>query len=1041
MRISYSAAPTAPDDFNVYTTGSYYDQKNHFTVPKFGYDEYNVFHPFTNYGIALPSRFPNPVYYISRYFGTNGCAETIPFSIDDNFNSAIELNGGGASDTYYVTLGVGSFVNVTVNDTDTASQNELTVQVFDSNLVYNTATLTDNSVQLDYYTDVVFQDFIPVGITGLYRSSSTSSAHYTTSVFFGANDNLTFGSPVQFIQTIINRPTAPQSVNVNIGGFSYASYIPYASFGPEPRAFDLSTNPFTDIDFGNATPRNFVIEANGGDLAIDLQPGALPMTVDVNANAGTLSISRSAGWTGDVDDINVLGNSGTLNVSYDINFPTNQLVSITHRINVLTNTGTINSTDLVTNAYTGLNTSTFSAQINVGTDGAGGVQNLSNVHGTINLLGENGYQSLNIDDRSRVGTSPNWLIASTQTQIGDLTINYDLSGVGFQAFWKTGTTVAYRDILQFFFKNLNGLDTYPNFPLDWNPQSLIQNSDGEGVTLNLANYLGGQPPSGTTTYGAANLPPGLSLNPATGLIAGTIPYGSYAGSSYSTLLSATNGLYTREWTIEWDIFSAIYIYIPYYEPLFPHPVNVDETVPVSFDPISVNDSLNRTPVVTVTGLPAGLSFDPNTGVISGTVLAGASTQGPYEVHVHADDGIETADVAFQMIASGIQLTSTPVVQLNHDGDVVDFNLNATTTSGGTLTYSATGLPSGIVLDTATGQISGTLAGNADTQSPYYVQVTFDDGFSTKYSAITWTVLQTGVTDQITFPTPVDRSNAVGDYVFFSADATSSISLPLQFTVQGSPLGLTFAYDPAYLIGTGRAFLYGTVPAEAASGSPYEVTLIATDGLYSASVTFTWQITPAQPPALPGDYTGDQVVDAADYVLWRKSLGQTGLPPYSGADGNGDGQITLADYGVWRTNFGAISNGSGASESTAIELPTLIISNDSSVSIHKPTVEPISPAVNDNLFAAFAAGSAASSAIPNALSGQLAFSPTMLPNDDLLLLAVEGIRGARSSTDDAIGRHNSVEERECVFDTSYDDALRADLTPSLVTPARGNYSTV
>ena len=746
-------------------------------------------------------------------------------------------------------MGVGAFVDVTVNDTDLSTQNQVTVSVRDSNLIKNIATLTGSAIHLDYYTSVVFHDLIPVGLPQniQYVSSFASSVHYLTSVYFQGNNNVTFASAVPFVETVVDRSVGTNPISVVVDGQYYTSFIPYQSFGPTGTVFDgtLPTPGFVTFP----SSRTIAVQSNAGYLAISATT-SFEIAVNILANSGTIAISKSAGWTGNVDDIDVWGNSGILSVSYNTAFPTNQLISITHRINVLANTGTINSTDSVTNAYTGLNTSTFSAQINVGTDGAGGVQDLSNVHGTINLLGENGYQSLNIDDRSRVGTAPSWLIASTQLQIGDFTINYDLFGVGFQAYWKTGTFVTYRDNLQFFFKNLNGLSTYPNFPFDWNPQSLIQNFDGESVALNLSDYFGGQPPSGTTTYGAANLPPGLSLDSATGLISGTIPYGGYAGSPFSTLLSATNGLYTREWTIEWDIFSAIDIYIPYYEPLFPHPVNVDETVPVSFDPISVNDSLNRTPVVTVTGLPAGLSFDPSTGVISGTVSAGASTQGPYEVHVHADDGLDTADVAFQMIVSGIQLTSTPIVRLNHDGDIVDFNLNATTTSGGTLTYSATGLPSGIVLDTATGHISGTLAGNADTQSPYYVQVTFDDGFSTKYSAITWTVLQTGVTDQITFPTPVDRSNAVGDNVFFSADATSSLSLPLQFTVQGSPPGLTFAYDPAYLIGTGRAFLYGTVPASAESGSPYQVTLIATDGLYSASVTFSWQINPAPPPRSP-----------------------------------------------------------------------------------------------------------------------------------------------------------------------------------------------
>jgi hypothetical protein len=58
-----------------------------------------------------------------------------------------------------------------------------------------------------------------------------------------------------------------------------------------------------------------------------------------------------------------------------------------------------------------------------------------------------------------------------------------------------------------------------------------------------------------------------------------------------------------------------------------------------------------------------------------------------------------------------------------------------------------------------------------------------------------------------------------------------------------------------------------------------------------------------PPALPGDYNRDCVVDAADYIVWRKALGATGLPVYFGADGSGNGSIGQEDLAVWRANFG------------------------------------------------------------------------------------------------------------------------------------------
>ncbi len=77
--------------------------------------------------------------------------------------------------------------------------------------------------------------------------------------------------------------------------------------------------------------------------------------------------------------------------------------------------------------------------------------------------------------------------------------------------------------------------------------------------------------------------------------------------------------------------------------------------------------------------------------------------------------------------------------------------------------------------------------------------------------------------------------------------------------------------------------------------------------------------------LPGDYNGNGRVDAADYVVWRKTLTSTATPPYSGADGNGSGIIDNEDHVAWIANFGnALSPGSGsavqAAASTGGEAP-------------------------------------------------------------------------------------------------------------------------
>ncbi|MEX2308513.1 MAG: dockerin type I repeat-containing protein [Pirellulales bacterium] len=78
--------------------------------------------------------------------------------------------------------------------------------------------------------------------------------------------------------------------------------------------------------------------------------------------------------------------------------------------------------------------------------------------------------------------------------------------------------------------------------------------------------------------------------------------------------------------------------------------------------------------------------------------------------------------------------------------------------------------------------------------------------------------------------------------------------------------------------------------------------------------------PAVFALLVGDYNRNGKVDAADYVIWRKTLGLA-VPAGSGADGNGDGFVTIADYPIWRTNFGDMA-GSGSAEIGAPEPSSL-----------------------------------------------------------------------------------------------------------------------
>jgi hypothetical protein len=59
---------------------------------------------------------------------------------------------------------------------------------------------------------------------------------------------------------------------------------------------------------------------------------------------------------------------------------------------------------------------------------------------------------------------------------------------------------------------------------------------------------------------------------------------------------------------------------------------------------------------------------------------------------------------------------------------------------------------------------------------------------------------------------------------------------------------------------------------------------------------------------PGDFNGDGLVDTADYIVWRKTLGTNNV----WADANGNGTVGPEDLDIWRAHYGAnMAQGAGA----------------------------------------------------------------------------------------------------------------------------------
>jgi hypothetical protein len=75
------------------------------------------------------------------------------------------------------------------------------------------------------------------------------------------------------------------------------------------------------------------------------------------------------------------------------------------------------------------------------------------------------------------------------------------------------------------------------------------------------------------------------------------------------------------------------------------------------------------------------------------------------------------------------------------------------------------------------------------------------------------------------------------------------------------------------------------------------------------------------PALPGDYNGDNVVDALDYTVWRDNLDASMELPNDETPGT----VDAGDYAVWKAHFGeSLAGSGGASANSAPEPAGLVL---------------------------------------------------------------------------------------------------------------------
>jgi hypothetical protein len=318
------------------------------------------------------------------------------------------------------------------------------------------------------------------------------------------------------------------------------------------------------------------------------------------------------------------------------------------------------------------------------------------------------------------------------------------------------------------------------------------------------------------------LPSSLSINSASGLISGTISPGSAIDSPFTATVTASDGSNTASQTFTWNVLTLVTL-----SPVANQTNAEGDLVNLQ---VTAKDPKNLPLNFSATNLPAGLGIDANTGLISGTISPGAAASSPFSTMITASDGTDTGSRALTWTVTPI-VTVTPVLdQSKTEGDTVSLQVSATDAKNMPLTFSATGLPSGLSIDAGTGLIHGTLAAGSADSSPITTTVTATDATFSGKATFTWTISHV-----VTINAFVNPTNVEGDMVNLPITASDTKMLPLTFSATGLPGGLS--------IDAKTGVISGTINAHTAASSPFMGTITATDGTFSGHRSIIWAVTP------------------------------------------------------------------------------------------------------------------------------------------------------------------------------------------------------
>ncbi|MDJ0665517.1 MAG: DUF5011 domain-containing protein [Acidimicrobiia bacterium] len=380
-------------------------------------------------------------------------------------------------------------------------------------------------------------------------------------------------------------------------------------------------------------------------------------------------------------------------------------------------------------------------------------------------------------------------------------------------------------------------------------------------------------PANTLSYSATGLPDGLTMDPGTGEISGTIDYTANGGSPFATTVTVTdNGTPAEasQATFTWTVNDTNR-----------DPIPVDDSYTIAEDSsglfdVDGNDNDPDGDPVTVIGVGTALNgatvvdagqirYTPNADYFGNDTFTYTVTDGRGGVATATVDVVVTP-VNDTPVLTGI--ASMTVAEL----DTATFTVSATDIESDDVTFTLAGAPNGAGIDPVTGSFAWTPTEAQGPGTYTFDIVGTDDGVPAESASHQVQITVTEINSAPSITDPGTQVSSESESVSLPIVATDS-DIPaetLRYSASGLPPGLG--------IDVNTGVITGILPFSAAASSPYAVTVtVVDDGVppRSASTTFTWIIDNTNRPPI----ADDQSVNA--------EAGVPGQITLSGSDPDGD----------------------------------------------------------------------------------------------------------------------------------------------------------